>query len=257
MKRHCKLTVFLLSFCLLTSMRQAFPAESLLLYAAASTSNAFSDIIKKFNTSQNAIKVKASFASSSTLAKQIQAGAPAHLFISANPKWMDFLEQQKLIIPETRINLLHNKIVLIAPASRPIQVIMSKNFDLAKQLHGRLCLGDPDHVPAGIYARQAFKSLGWWEAVKSRLVGTVDVRAALALVEHGECAAGVVYATDAISSKKVDIIAEFPDKTHEPIVYPMAKIAASPDSTSAFIQFLQTPQSQDIFKKYGFIMQNR
>ncbi len=256
MKKHSKLTALLLIFSL-TLVRPVFSAESLLLYAAASTSNAFSEIIKKFNSSQNSIKVKASFASSSTLAKQIQAGAPAHLFISANPKWMDFLEQQKLIIPETRSNLLHNKIVLITPSSKPIQVSMTKDFDFDKQLHGRLCLGDPDHVPAGIYAKQAFKSLGWWKVLKPKLVGTVDVRAALALVEQGECHAGVVYSTDAIASKKVNVIAEFPDKTHEPIVYPMARTIASSDSISTFIDFLQSPQSQDIFKKYGFIMHNR
>ncbi len=257
MKRHCKLTVFLLSFCLLTSMRQAFPAESLLLYAAASTSNAFSDIIKKFNTSQNAIKVKASFASSSTLAKQIQAGAPAHLFVSANPKWMDFLEQQNLIIPESRINFLNNKIVLISPLFKPIAVEMKANFDFNNQLNGKLCLGDPDHVPAGIYAKQALISLNWWDRVKPKLVGTKDVRAALALVERGECAAGIVYSTDANSSNKIKVIAEFSDKTHDPIVYPIARLISSPDLTMSFINFLQTPESQAVFKKYGFNMKAR
>ncbi len=251
-----RLTVFLLGFSLMIA-QPASSAETLLLYAAASTHNPISRIIKQFNASQKEVRVKASFASSSTLAKQIQAGAPAHIFISANPRWMDFLKQRRLIIPGTRKNLLHNKIVVISPASKPIVVKMKKDFDFAAQLDGKLCLGDPDHVPAGIYAKQGLGFFNWWNIIKPRVVGTKDVRAALALVERGECSAGVVYATDAVVSKKVKVIAEFPSKSHDPIVYPIARLIDSPDSATAFIDYVNTQKSRMIFEQYGFTMDKR
>ncbi len=257
MKKHRQLTIFLFGFSLLIADRPAFSTETLLLYAAASTYNPISKIIQQFNDSQNEIKIKASFASSSTLAKQIQAGAPAHLFISANPNWMNFLEQQNLLTPGTRINLLQNKLVLISPTSKSIIVKMEKDYNFAGQLNGKLCLGDPGHVPAGIYAKQGLRFFNWWDNIKSRVVGTKDVRAALALVERGECSAGIVYATDAKSSQKVKIVAKFPRKSHDRIVYPIARLIDSPDSASLFLGIVKSPQSRTIFKQYGFTIDRR
>jgi molybdate transport system substrate-binding protein len=252
MDKTQKFSVFLLGTLLFIAPSPGSTAEKLLLYAAASTYHAVSEIIKNFNNAQNEIRVKASFASSSTLAKQIQAGAPADLYISANPKWLDFLGHNRLIIPESQIDLLYNSIVLIAPVSSSMTVKLKKGFNFAAQLNGKLCLGDPDHVPAGIYAKQALTALNWWDTIKSSIVGTKDVRAALALVERGECAAGIVYTTDAKASQKITVLGQFPPRTHEPIVYPVARIASSSEEAATFITFLQSPQSRKVFKKHGF-----
>lgn len=226
--------------------------EKLLVYAAASTSHAITEIIEQYNKQHPDVQVKVSFASSSTLAKQIEAGAPAHVYISANPKWMDYLQERKLIINNSRLNMLSNKIVLIAPKGQPFQVEMNKDFDFAGNLSGKLCLGDPDHVPVGTYAKQALVSLAWWDKLKSSVVGTKDVRAALVFVERGECVAGIVYATDASSSDKIDLIATFPADSHSPVVYPVAALVSAPASAHNFLNYLGTPQVKSIFNKYGF-----
>lgn len=226
--------------------------ENILVYAAASTSNAVTEIIEQYNQQNPEVQVKVSFASSSTLAKQIEAGAPAHLYIAANPKWMDYLQERKLISAASRLDLLSNKIVMVAPLGKDFKVAMIKEFDLAGNLKGKLCLGDPDHVPVGIYARQALVSLEWWDKIKASVVGTKDVRAAVAFVERGECVAGIVYSTDASSSKKIDVIAEFPAASHNPIIYPVAILASAPASADTFLNYLSTPQTKTIFKKYGF-----
>ncbi len=249
---------YLLKACFISLFLLANPtlaAEKVLLYAAASTSSAITDIIKQFKLQNPDIKVKVSFASSSTLAKQIDAGAPAHLYISANPTWMDYLQKRKLIINSSRQDLLTNKIVLIAPKGKQLAVSMNQDFDLAKILSGRLCLGDPAHVPAGIYAKQALSSLGWWRTLKKRIVGTKDVRAALAFVERGECAAGIVYASDARSSTKIELIAEFPSQSHDPIVYPVALLVSASDSAKLFLRYLKSAPATALFKKYGFSTQ--
>lgn len=226
--------------------------EKLLVYAAASTSHAITEIIEHYNEQNPEIQVKVSFASSSTLAKQIEAGAPAHIYISANPAWMDYLQQRKLIINKSRLNLLSNKIVLISPKKQPFQVKMNKDFDFAKKLNGKLCLGDPDHVPVGVYAKQALVSLAWWDNIKSSVVGAKDVRAALVFIERGECVAGIVYATDASSSRKIELIAEFPADSYSPIVYPVAALFSAPVSAHSFLNYLSTPKVKSIFNKYGF-----
>lgn len=249
MKSHLLVIVFFLYSHSVTA------AEKVLVYAAASTSNAVTEIIKQFNQLTPDIKVKVSFASSSTLAKQIEAGAPAQLYISANPKWMDYLQGQKLIVDQSRRDLLSNQIVLVTPLGKPIAVEMSKGYNLAKDLKGKLCLGDSSHVPVGIYAKQALVSLGWWDKVKSHIVGTKDVRAAMALVELGECAAGIVYATDALASKKIELVAKFPVDSHNPIVYPVAKLVSAKKSADSFLNYLSSPQAIAVFKKYGFSTQ--
>ncbi|BCG66042.1 MAG: molybdate transport system substrate-binding protein [Methyloprofundus sp.] len=230
-------------------------ADKVLLYAAASTSMAVNEVIKQFKQTSPAIKVKVSFASSSTLAKQIEAGAPADLYISANPKWMDYLQARDLLVNTSRQDLLSNKIVLIAPKGQYLTVPMTKGFDFANQLTGRLCMGEPSHVPVGMYAKQALVSLGWWAQLKASVVGTKDVRAVLTFVERGECAAGIVYATDASSSQKVELIAEFPASSHSPIVYPVAALVANNKAVDTFLQYLSSAQAITIFKEYGFSTQ--
>jgi len=248
LKKHSLISSFI--FFLLSHPVNA--TETVLLYAAASTSHAITEVINQFNQTTTDIKVKVSFASSSTLAKQIEAGAPAHLYLSANPNWMDYLQQRQLIVNQSRKNLLTNKIVLVAPKGKPIVVKMQNNFDFSKQIKGKLCLGDTDHVPAGIYAKQALISLGWWNQVKSKVVGSKDARATLALIERGECVAGIVYATDASASNKIDFIAKFPKNTHNAIVYPVAALEPATHAAITFINYLSTPDTAEIFNKYGF-----
>jgi len=248
------LMVFALILCFVL-LTPASAADSVTVFAAASTTNAINDIGKLF-TDKNKVRVVTSFASSSTLAKQIENGAPAEVYISANEKWMDYLEKNGLIVPSSRFDLLGNQIVLIAPADSTISVVIAPGFDLANALaDGKLVMGDPDHVPAGIYGKQALENLGVWESVKSKVARAKDVRAALALVERGEAPLGVVYATDAAISDKIKVVGTFPKDSHPPIVYPAALVAGkdTPEARS-FLEFLKGSEAGTVFKKYGFSM---
>ncbi len=249
----------LIKFILITScllpVQVSHAQQQVLVYAAASTSNAVAEIIKQFNQQQSEIKVKSSFASSSTLAKQIIAGAPAQIIISANPSWMDYLQKHQLIDEASRKNLLNNKLVLISPRKQPFSVTMQPQFNLAEKIVTRLCMGDPDHVPVGIYGKQALQAMNWWAAVKSKVVGSKDVRAALALVERGECSAGIVYATDARISKAINIEAEFPASSHQPIVYPIAGVKPLAAATQTVLQFFNSETAQNVYQHYGFTVQ--
>lgn len=231
----------------------AADAKKVTVFAAASTTNALTDIAKLF-TEKGMGDFTPSFASSSTLAKQIVQGAPADIFLSANPKWMDYLEKEGMIEPGTRADLLGNRIVLIAPAASDITVEIKAGLDLASILGDeKLAMGDPDHVPAGIYGKQAMESLGMWEAVSPKVARAKDVRAALALVERGEAPLGVVYATDAAISDKVRVVAAFPGSAHPPITYPVALVKEKATPTAkAFLEFLRSPEAKVIFEKYGF-----
>jgi molybdate transport system substrate-binding protein len=229
-------------------------SDTLTVFAAASTTNAVTEIGAVFSET-NETSFTPSFASSSTLAKQIENGAPADIFISANKKWMDYLEEKGLIEKDTRIDLLSNRIVLIVPADSAVkEVPIGPGFDLPALLgEGRLSMGDPDHVPAGIYGQQALESLGVWTSVESRVARSKDVRAALTLVELGEVPVGLVYATDAAISEKVRVVGTFPETSHPPIVYPVAVVAGkrSP-AVERFMALLQSPEARAIFEKYGF-----
>lgn len=227
--------------------------EPVTIFAAASTTNAISDAAKLYEQ-QGLGKVSCVFASSSTLAKQITQAAPAHIFLSADLKWMDFLEEHKLVEPGTRIDLLGNRLALIAPAASKVQAKIGAGMDLAGLLgDGRLAVGDPSHVPAGIYAKEALTKLGLWDAVAAKLAPAANVRAALTLVERGESPLGIVYSTDAAISPKVRLVGLFPADSHPPIVYPLALVAgkATPDARR-FCQFLQSGPVKAIFAKYGF-----
>ena len=198
--------------------------------------------------------MRMSFAGSSILAKQIALGAPADIYFSANVKWMDFLATEKLLEPDTRIDLLGNALVIISPKNEKFEVKPHADFDFSSAFQGQLALGDPSHVPAGIYAVEALKKLGWWALLKNRIAPAMDVRGALALVARGECATGIVYATDATISDGVEVIATLPDSLlHTPIVYPIAIAKGRRTPTvEAAMHFFQSDTAAAIFKRYGF-----
>jgi molybdate transport system substrate-binding protein len=232
-------------------MLRAGAAEPVTVYAAASLTSALEELAGKVKA--QGLEWRFSFGSSSTLAKQIAQGAPADLFFSANVTWMEYLDEQALIEPGTRTNLLGNTLVVIAPKGETFPVRPDKGFDFAGAFTGRLALGDPSHVPAGIYAKQALQALGWWQAIVDRLAPAVDVRAALAYVERGECKAGVVYATDAAISDDIAILATLPPDSHDPIVYPVAVIKGrSRPEVKKAMAFLQSKPAAETFQHYGF-----
>lgn len=234
-------------------------AADALVFAAASTTNAINEIAK-VAASQGLPKIVPSYGSSSTLAKQIANGAPAHIFVSANVKWMDFLDEKKLIEKRTRVDLIGNSLVLIAPAQgrlakMPATGELTKDYPLLANLAGgKLAMGDPAHVPAGLYGKKALANLGLWNPVERSVASTADVRAALVLVERGEAEAGVVYSTDAaILAGKVKVIGTFPESSHERIIYPSAIVAgrASADAEKIYA-LLVSKKAAEIFQRYGF-----
>lgn len=245
-----------MKFCLILFMTfgcGAAAAEEVTVFAAASTTNAVTEIVQLYKD-LNMGSVTTSFASSSTLAKQISNGAPAHIFISANTKWMDYLEAGKAIIPVSRRNLLANSLVLISPDDNPVQIAMDEGFDLKALLNGGyLAMGDSSHVPAGMYARKALEYMGQWDAVKGLVSNSKDVRGALLLVERGETPFGIVYATDAKISEKVHVAGVFPASSHPAIIYPVATTKDG-DTPAAhrFMDFLSGRKAAEIFTKYGF-----
>lgn len=229
-------------------------SEAITVFAAASTTNAVTEIGRLFQDRVNGI-FKSSFASSSTLAKQIEHGAPADVFISANVKWMDYLADKRLIERDTRFDFLSNRIVLIAPKDSSIKHIdIHSGFDLASLIgDGRLSMGDPDHVPAGIYGMRALEKLGVWQSIEDRVARAKDVRAALALVERGETPLGQVYATDAAISDKVRVVGIFPEESHPSIIYPVAAVIGRKNkNVLSFLEFLRSRETRNIFEKYGF-----
>ena len=229
-------------------------AQTLTVFAAASLTDVMKDISAKWVEAGHQ-PLRLSFGSSSTLARQIEQGAPVNLFASADEKWMDYLADNQLIAVGTRADLLGNDLVLVVEASKPMHLIINKNFDLAGLLRsdGRLAIGNPAHVPVGIYAEQALKALGMWDSVSSRLARAEDVRAALLLVERGEAPAGIVYATDAAVSNAVMIAGRFPADSHDPISYPFA-IMKSGDTAEAraLFAFLTSPRARAEFARRGF-----
>ncbi len=228
-------------------------AADMLLFAAASTTTAMEEVMDVF-ARRGLGAVRASFAGSSALAQQIANGAPADIFVSANRQWMDFLSRQKAIVTTSRVDLLGNRLVLVVPDAAPPPAGNASAFPLARALgDGRLAIGDPDHVPAGIYARAALINLRVWDTVAARLAPMADVRAALALVERGEAAAGIVYATDARVARRVRVVGLLPADSHPPIVYPAAIVAGRDrPPVRRFLEFLTSPLAAAIFARHGF-----
>ena len=200
-------------------------------------------------------KIVASYGGSDTMAKQIENGAPADIFISADTDWMDYLAKRSLIKPETRLNFLGNKLVLIASAGSA-DVAIGPNFPLAQALgNGRLAIANPASVPAGKYGKAALEALGVWASVEGRLALAPDVRAALELVCHHEAPLGIVYQTDAVADQDADIVGTFPASSHPPIIYPLAVTAASTNpAAKSYIAFLQSPEVKAAFGLPGFVV---
>jgi molybdate transport system substrate-binding protein len=250
------LTTVLAMLCLLTAAVPKTAAQSpakLIVFAASSLTDALQEIGGAFGRAGGP-PVTFSFAASSTLAKQIEAGADGDLFLAADTAWLDYLDQRGLIIPETRRPLLGNALVLVVPAAQARTLtIRGDGAWLAALPAGRIATGDPAHVPVGRYARQALERLGVWAAVEPRLARADNVRSALVLVERGEAAAGIVYATDVAASKRVTVAGIFPADSHDPITYPVALLKGRDGPTARrFLAYLASAEARAIFAKHGF-----
>lgn len=235
-------------------------ARPLVIFAAASLKNALDGAAQAWSQSAGKPGPKISYAASNTLAKQIEQGAPADLFFSADTDWMSYLEQKKLIRGGSRVDLLGNRMVLIAPRSSSVSLTLAPGVDLAAALgkDGRIALGNIDAVPAGKYGKAALEHLGAWTGIKTRLAQAESVRAALALVARGEAPLGIVYATDAAAEPGVRIVATFPVESHPPIIYPLAILRESthPDAPG-LLGFLRGVEAKALFEAQGFFLLNR
>jgi molybdate transport system substrate-binding protein len=232
--------------------------SDVVVFAAASLKNAL-DAVNAQWRKETGKKAVISYASSSALAKQIEQGAPAQMFIAADLDWMDDLAAKSLIEPDTRSNLLGNRIVLIAPKDKAQPVEIKPGFDLAKLLgDGRLSMANVDAVPAGKYGKAALEKLGVWAGVSSRIAQAENVRAALLLVSRGEAPAGIVYQTDAAADPNVKIIGTFPEDTHPPIIYPIALTASAthPDA-AALLAYIASDKARPLFEAQGFTVLHR
>ncbi|HYL90749.1 MAG TPA: molybdate ABC transporter substrate-binding protein [Burkholderiales bacterium] len=220
----------------------------LVVFAAASLKNALDEAAASYP-----LRPVIAYGASSALAKQIENGAPADVFMSADLDWMDYLQGKGLLVPGTRRNLLGNRLVLIAPAKQPQELDPAPGFAIGQALgKGRLALAEPSSVPAGKYAKAALSSVGVWDAVRARIASAENVRAALLLVARGEAPLGIVYQTDAREERDVMVAGVFPAATHPPIVYPVAALKAAKPGADAFLRFLSAPQARRIFEKHGF-----
>jgi molybdate transport system substrate-binding protein len=227
--------------------------ETLTVFAAASLKNALDDVDGEFAKAAG-IRITASYAASSTLAKQIEDGAPADVFASADVDWMDYAQLKKLIKDDTRVNLLGNRLVLVAPKTSHLgEVAIGPGFDLAALAgDGRIVTGDVRAVPVGRYARAALEKLGAWAAAAPKMAMTENVRAALALVARGEAPLGIAYETDAKVEPGVKIVGTFPADSHPPIVYPFAATAAAKPQAARYLAFLRSAAAKNVFERYGF-----
>jgi len=235
-------------FVVLAGWAFATQAQALTVLAAASLKEALDEVVSFYPT-----KPVVAYGSSAALARQIENGAPADLFISADLDWMDYVEKKNLLAPGTRRNLLGNRLVLVAPAKQPVKLQPAPGFQIAKALgNARIALAEPNSVPAGKYAKAAFEKLGVWDQVVPRVAAAENVRAALALVSRGETPLGVVYQTDAYAERGVMVAGVFPADSHPPIVYPVAVLKTAKPGATAFLEFLSQPATQAIFEKHGF-----
>jgi len=228
--------------------------KSLTVFAAASMKNALDDIDAAF-TAKTGIKVAASYAASSTLAKQIEQGAPVDIFVSADTDWMDYAVGKNTINEPTRVNLLGNSIVLIAPKDSKIDnVTIGPNFDLAKLAgDGKIATGDVKAVPVGKYAKAALEKLGAWQAAEPKFAMADSVRAALTLVARNEAVLGIVYSTDAKVEPGVKIVGTFPPDSHPAIIYPVAATATAKPEASDYLAYLRSGAAKAVLEKYGFV----
>jgi molybdate transport system substrate-binding protein len=238
---------------MLVSLPQAQAKEKITVFAAASLKTAL-DAVNAAWTAETGNEATISYAASSALAKQIEQGAPADVFISADLDWMAYLTDKSLIIPGSAINLLGNDIVLIAPTDSKLEIAVSPGFPLADALgEGKLAMADVKAVPAGKYGKSALEQLGVWTSVEGKVAQAENVRAALKLVATGEATLGIVYATDARAEPAVKVIGTFPADSHKPIIYPVALVASSSTPSAAdFVKFLESEKAASIFTAQGF-----
>ncbi|WP_170784725.1 molybdate ABC transporter substrate-binding protein [Ruegeria lacuscaerulensis] len=248
--RRALVTVFAFCVLMLTPMRAG--ADGVLVFAAASLKNALDEIAIQYEDATGQ-EVTVSYAASSVLARQIQQGAPADLFISANAEWMDVLQEGSLIAPGSRVDLLGNRLVLIGGPTVPGLNGFAVETDLLAALEdGYLAMALVDAVPAGIYGKAALTNLGLWDDVQGKVAQTDNVRAALALVAAGAVPLGVVYRSDATVEDRARVMATFPDDLHPPIIYPAALTAIAGSKAKVFLDHLQSPTAQAVFERQGF-----
>ena len=235
-----------------TMPRASMAQEAITIFAAASLKNAIDDVNLVFADSAK-IKPVVSYAATSTLVKQIEQGAPADIFISADINWMDYASERKLVRTEMRVNLLGNKLVLIAPRDSKVgAVALTHGLDLATLAgDGRIAVADVRAVPAGRYAKAALESLGIWAAVENKLAMAENVRATLVLVSRNEAPLGIVYETDARIDPGMKIVGTFPDGSHEPVTYPVALTSTAAPAAVRYISFMRSPAANAILEKYG------
>jgi molybdate transport system substrate-binding protein len=225
----------------------------LLVFAAASLTNVLGELSPAFEQ-DSGVTIKLSFAASSALARQIEGGAAADVFVSADQEWMDYLQTRNLLNDASRRDLVGNHLVLIAAADSKIKLKIRKNFPLLAALgEGRLSTGDPDSVPVGKYAKAALTNLGVWEAIEPKLVRAENVRSAMMFVSRGEAPLGIVYSTDAQVDPKVRVVDTFADNTHAPITYPAAAIRAAKPQAAAYLEYLSGAGARATWKKFGFV----
>lgn len=238
----------------LTALSASMAWADTTVFAAASLRNAL-DEVRQTWAAQHGGKVVVSYAGSSALARQIEKGAPANIFISADLAWMDYLAQRKLIKDGTRINLLRNELVMVAPVAAQISIELKRGLQLGQLLgRDRMALADPDHVPAGKYGKAALEALGLWPQVADKLARGENVRTALNYVARGETPLGIVYRTDAAVESRVRVVAVFAADTHPPIVYPATLLAGGNNAQAAsFFSYLKSNVSAGIFRKHGFL----
>jgi len=253
MNRRLLLKLVVAAFAALPLALPAAAADKVTVFAAASMKNAL-DAANAEWQKETGNETTVSYAASSALAKQIEAAAPADLFISADLAWMDYVAEKKLIREDTRSNLLGNRIVLIAPKDKAEKVEIKEGFDLAGLIgDGKLAMGAVDSVPAGKYGKAALEKLGIWSSVEGKVAGAESVRAALALVSRGEAPYGIVYQTDAAADPGVAIVGAFPEDSHPPIIYPVAILADSKNpAASAYLDFLKSDKAAPFFTEQGF-----
>ncbi|MBD2784246.1 molybdate ABC transporter substrate-binding protein [Xenorhabdus sp. DI] len=229
-------------------------ADKVTVFAAASLTNALDDIAAQYKQEKQG-DIVTSYASSSTLARQIAQGAPADIFISADQQWMNYATDKQLMAENTRHTLLGNQLVLIAPKESKLdKVAINRETKWASLLAGgRLAVGDPDHVPVGLYAKESLQYLHAWEMVNPLMARTNNVRSGMALVERGEVPLGIVYGSDAVASHKVKVVGVFPSESHKPVEYPIAIVKGhEKQAVRDFYDYLKTPEAAAIFKRYGF-----
>jgi molybdate transport system substrate-binding protein len=252
--RHSSGKAFLTSLLLVCSCAgQGIPADKddVMVFAAASTTDCIQSLAKAYEQSSHN-HIICNFSNSATLAKQIEEGASADIFLSADQKWMDYLSEHHAIIAESRSDLLGNELAFITPSRLTLSIKAEKGSGNTPAFSGRMAIGEPTSVPAGIYAKQSLIGLDWWDSLSDRLAPAADVRAVLRLVELDEVDLGIVYATDAKASTKIHVSAIIPSAMHDPILYPIALTTSARPNSAAFLAYLHSPEAQLVFTTAGF-----